>query len=127
MLAHPVEQLQNQRDGVLRHRSGAIGGNIANGDTAGLGRLQIDDIVARGEHPDHPQAGQGGEGFRVERDFIGEDDFSICCPFDHGVATMWRSLMEGRVAECLEKIPFGGVKGKCGSVEDGNIHDTGDR
>ena len=52
VMAHLAANLQQQRNGVLRHGIGAVGGHIADRDAALLCIRDINNVVARCQYRD---------------------------------------------------------------------------
>ena len=57
VVADVVAGLEQQGDGILADRGGAVGRDVADGDTALPGAGDIHDVVARGQHADHFDVG----------------------------------------------------------------------
>ncbi len=78
-------QLQDERHSELRHRLRGIAGNIANGDVAAAGGLQIHIIGARGSNDDQLKirCRRGTKERPGKSDFIDDDSLAPFDPLGH--------------------------------------------
>ena len=74
VLAHVQAQLQQQRDGHLRHGIGAVSGHIAHGNAPLPRRFHIHNVHTRGQHADKAQLLRGLDRLPVEHHLVGVDD-----------------------------------------------------
>ena len=77
VVADVVAGLEQQGDGILADRGGAVGRDVADGDTALPGAGDIHDVVARGQHADHFDVGAGLEDRPRQRRLVGQHDLGI--------------------------------------------------
>ena len=77
VVADVVAGLEQQGDGILADRGGAVGRDVADGDAALPGAGDIHDVVARGQHADHFDVGAGLEDRPRQRRLVGQHDLGV--------------------------------------------------
>jgi hypothetical protein len=72
MPAAVLAQLEQEGEHVLRHRGGAIGGDVRHRNAAGAGRDHVDDVVSGGQDTHVAQFRELREHIRAERRLVGQ-------------------------------------------------------
>ena len=77
VMADVMAYLQQQGDGKLAHRGGAIGGHIGDGNPLLFGVFIIHYVVAGGQHRNHLHAGAGVDDLFGDGGLVGKDHLRI--------------------------------------------------
>ena len=77
MSSYIVSDMQQMGDGKLCHRLSAVGRDIGDHDTSLACLLNINHIIACGEHPDIPQFGQLLKNCLIKHHFVGQHHVCI--------------------------------------------------
>ena len=96
-------QLEQQCKGHLRHRLGAVAGDIGHRNIAGGRCAGVYDIITGGEHADIAQLGQGLDDLGGYECFISEHNFRAGSPF--GYLRGRCAIVYGQVAQRAQRVP----------------------
>jgi len=114
------EEIKNDRKHEFRHGIGAVDGDVGYRDAMLGGVVGVDDVVSGREDGNEFEIRKLGEGCRVQRAFVGENDIGIFRPLndlaDRG------ARINGELAEFLNFSPrvVAGVESM--AIEDGDFH-----
>ena len=121
VVADSVAQLQQQGDGELGHRSGAVGGDVAYGNAPGFGVGNVHHVVAGGQATNQLQIGAGVQDGFVDGDFVRRDEIRIANPLD-GQIPIGCAVVNSQVTKLLQAVPaqVSGIQG--GAVQYNDVH-----
>jgi len=114
------EEIEDDGENEFRHGIGAVNGDVGNGDVMLGGIVGIDDVVSGREDGNEFEIRKLGEGCRVQRAFVGENDIGIFRALNDLVDRGAR--INGEFAEFLNFSPrvVAGVESM--AIEDGDFH-----
>ena len=73
-----AHQGDHQHKGVFRHRFVAVGADVAHGNACGFGGVGVHVVHTRCRQGYQPELRIGGDVFRRDDDFVGNDDIRPC-------------------------------------------------
>ena len=122
VVARMMADLEQKREGKLRHALRAVGRDVAHRDAAALCRFHVHDIVARGEHADvaHRRAG-GKHAFRDHR-LVRQHDRRAADAPDCLLFAAERAIVHRQLAKLSERIPAQIARILRVSVQHNNFH-----
>ena len=113
---HPVGQCQQQSEGVLGNRVGAIAYGITDNDVLLGSGFQVDIVVAAGGDADAAQARQGSQDSGIQHGFVDQQDISSNSSFKYGIRRS--KVIDGQLAQRLELLPAQVARVESAPVED---------
>ena len=120
-VAHAVGQAADEgeqhHEGMLGHAFAAVVAHVAHGNACGLGRGQVDVVVAGGGHGDEFELGVGGEVFGADGNFVGNSDLRAG---EVGVGLLGRG--GGKFVQGVGEVERERTGGKGVAVEEDDVH-----
>ena len=110
-------EVEEESEDVLRDALRGVSRDIADGDVACAGSVEVDDIVAGGSNEDEFEVGESRDGFGAEWDFVCDEDFGAGCMSEDVVAgsgVVVSEFTEGFEGGEVEVVASGG-----GGIEEG--------
>ena len=115
-----LRELQQQREGVLRHGARAVGRHVRHHDAALLRCFDIDDVVAGGGHADALQLRERLDLCAMQHGLVCDGDLRVRGA--HGNIAWRRAVKDLARAKRLQFIPAQVAGVQCVSVEDNDVH-----
>ena len=106
MLRHMIADLQQQRNGELRHRVRAVARHIGHRHALLPGVVHVHQIISGGEDGDIPHVGAGVQHLPADGRLVGHDDLRIAdVPGDLRRVVLRHAVIYGQLTQCPQRVP----------------------